>query len=105
MYIETLRAVAAVAKSRMKFTALNRVDSEAFSIDRRICLPGDEIEVIRWYCNNGPTQIIVKSSELGLRKTCIPFGWVMEMGAPKDLAQYMPFPARTWEEIIKDYEG
>lgn len=96
-----LKIVADAAKYRMQFTATNRVDSEAFVLDRRLCMPGDKIEVIRWHCSNGPTEIIVDSKELGYKKHCIPFCWVMEMGAPKDLAMYMPFAPDSWEEILK----
>ena len=97
-----LEAVAKGAESRMKFTATSRVDSEALALDRRLCMPGDEIEVIRWFCFKGPTEIVVKSKELGAGKHCIPFGWVMEMGAPADLATYMPFAPHTWEEVLSE---
>lgn len=95
-----LESVATAAKSRMNFIATSRVDSEAFALDRRLCMPGDKIEVIRWHCGNGPTEIIVDSYELGHKKHCIPFCWVMEMGAPEDLAMYMTFAPDSWAEIL-----
>jgi len=98
----TLEAVSKGAESRMKFTATKRVDSEAIALDRRLCLPGDEIQVVRWHCFKGPTEIVVKSRELRGGKHCIPFGWVMEMGAPADLAAYMPFAPQTWEEVLAE---
>jgi hypothetical protein len=102
-YLYFLEAVARDAEKRMKFIATNRVDSEAIlSLDRRICVPGDRIEVIRWDCQHGPTTIKVTSSELKGGEHCIPFGWVMEMGAPSDLATYMPFAPKSWKEVIAE---
>lgn len=88
--------IAKGAASRMRFIAKKRVDSESIStLDRRL----------KWHCNNGPTEINVKSRELRGEKTCIPFSWVMEMGAPNDLNVYMPFSGYTWEEILKSFDG
>lgn len=78
------------------FAAKNRVDSMAMW-DRKLCDRGDSIEVIKWMCSKGPTTIKVNGKE-----TCIPFGWVKEMGAPEELEMYMPFPEKTWAEIIEE---
>jgi hypothetical protein len=87
-----------------KFVATERVDSEAIAPNRCICMPGDEIEVIKWYCQRGPTLINVTSHNSNSRtqQTCIPFSWVMEMGAPRELAEYMPFPEKSWDEILAE---
>jgi len=98
----TLEAVSKGAESRMKFTATKRVLSDAIGTyqDKLLCLPGDEVTVERWHCSNGPTVIHVRGETF--RNTCIPFGWVMEMGAPADLAAYMPFAPHSWEEVLAE---
>lgn len=102
---ETLRAVQAGFDQRKTFIAKRRVDSMAIGPpeDRIICRPGDEITVLRWHCQNGPTSIRVRPLRGGRcrSETCIPFGWVMEAGPAADLAQYMPFAPHTWEEILE----
>lgn len=103
-YLKVFRNIAEEAAKRMTFIATNRVNSCAYTFDRRICLPGDKIEVIKWHCKNGPTEIIVTSQELKGGRSCIPFNWVMEMGAPHDLEMYMPFFGKTWSEIIAEKE-
>ena len=103
--LETLEAVAAKFRVLGQFVATRRVDSEAvMSLDRRICEPGDVITVERWHCNKGPTSIRVQAKTGSHRggEFCIPFEWVMEMGASEELASYMPFPCQTWEEIIAE---
>lgn len=97
-----LEPLAKAAESRMAFTAKRCVNSEAIAHDRRICLAGDKIEVIRWHCKNGPTEIIVTSRDLAGGQTCIPFSWVMEMGAPDDLESYMPIAPFSWPELIAE---
>jgi hypothetical protein len=97
MDIETLKKVATRFESLRKFTATRRVDSEAIAPDRRICMPGDKVEIERWHCYMGPTSLTVNG-----RPHCIPFGWVMEMGAPAELSQYMPFASKTWPEILEE---
>lgn len=96
---QTLETVADAARPRMKFVAKHRVDSEAFQLDRTICRPGDEVEVFSWECHEGPTNIRIYDG-FGSKNFCIPFHWVMEMGAPADLATYMPFAPLTWNEIL-----
>lgn len=103
---KVLETVAKEAAERMTFIATKRVDSMAIALDRRICERGDTIEVLCWHCKNGPTEILVRSvgSAGQGRKSCIPFGWVIEMGAPEDLAAYMPIHAgKTWDEILAEY--
>jgi hypothetical protein len=46
---------------------------------------GDTIRVYGWHCLLGPTVIRVNER----RKDCIPFSWVKEMGAPRNLAKKM----------------
>lgn len=103
-YVKMLKARADKFHALAKFIAINQVNSMAlFAFDRAICRTGDEIEVERWYCKDGPTVIHVHShTQTQSGTTCVPFGWVMEMGASKDLAVYMPFPEKTWEEIITE---
>lgn len=97
MDIKMLKKVAAKFELIRKFTATNRVDSETFGPNRRICRPGDKVEIERWFCHMGPTSLTVNG-----RQHRIPFGWVMEMGAPAELAEYMPFPSKTWPEILTE---
>lgn len=94
---ETLEKVASRFNELSHFVATKRVDSMAISVDRRLCMPGDKIEVVKWYCINGPTVVLVNG-----KKHCIPFSWAMEMGAPENLNQYMPFPEKTWQEILAE---
>lgn len=95
-----LEKLAITAKQKMMFVATRRVDTDGLVLDRRVCLPGDTIEVIKWYCFEGPTDIVVKSNSLVGGKRCIPFQWVLEMGAPKDLAAHMPFAESTWDDML-----
>lgn len=46
---------------------------------------GDTISVFGWYCLEGPTLIKVNEK----RKDCIPFSWVKEMGAPRNIKSKM----------------
>lgn len=94
---ETLKTIAAKFDLLGNFTATKRVESEAVSKDRTICKPGDKISVTRWHCHMGPTSVKINN-----RETCIPFVWVMEMGAPKELASYMPFAPKTWKEVLEE---
>jgi len=80
------------------FEAQKQVHSMAI-FDSLLCQKGDQIEVIKWMCHKGPTVIKINNKE-----TCIPFGWVKEMGAPEELSIYMPFPGKTWKEIIDDWK-
>ncbi len=104
--ISGIELVAIKFKTLCTFTARKRVDSEAFTPDRRLCMPGDKITVVRWHCHMGPTDIIVEQADRSTGhyggEHCIPFGWVMEMGAPEELSTYMPFAPRTWEEILAE---
>lgn len=101
-YIKTLFKVSRQFNKIRFFTATNRVDSMAIGPigDRIICEPGDKIEVVRWVCFNGPTCIKVRGKRFSYREFCIPFSWVKEMGAPEELASYMPFAPQTWPQAI-----
>ncbi len=98
-YVDTLKQISDKFDKLRFFKATKRVDSEAI-FDRQLARVGDEIEVIRWFCDKGPTQI--KINGIG---TCVPFSWVMDMGANKELPIYMPFPEKTWAEIIAEEEA
>ncbi len=94
--LDLLKRVAKEARSKMAFTAKGWVGSASIGPDRTLCHKGDEIQVVKWYCYEGPTVIKVNG-----RETCIPFGWVLEMGAAEDLKAYMPFPDYTREEMLE----
>ncbi len=105
MDIDILNKLSAKFDTLATFTAKNRVMSDAIGTfkDKLLCEAGDKIQVIKWYCQNGPTEILITDQNWQIpKKRCIPFGWVMEMGAPKELSMYMPFPEKTWAEIIKE---
>ena len=95
---ETLQKIADHFSALAEFTATARVDSCAIGPDRTICQPGDKIVINQWYCFNGPTSLTVNG-----RQHCIPFSWVIEMGAPAELASYMPFAPKTWSEVLSEY--
>ncbi len=44
----------------------------------RIISQGDTVNVLGWYCQDGPTALTIENS---WKKHCIPFSWVVEAGA------------------------
>ncbi len=108
-YIALLKVISAEFDEKATFIANRRVNSDAIGSleDRKICDAGDQVVVKRWHCCHGPTDIEVRSGDgRYLRKrTCVPFGWVEEMGAPKDLVEHMPFAPQVWAEIIAAEES
>lgn len=99
---ETWRKLYETSKSVTAFTATKRVDSEAFDpATRKLCDRGDTIKVLMWECFKGPTRVSIKSRERAREyTTSIPFSWIVEMGAPDNLAQYMPPIGYTWEDVM-----
>lgn len=99
---EMWRKIYDSSKKVTTFTATKRVESEAFDpTTRKLCDAGDTITVLAWHSYNGPTSVRIKSREkLSSKTTCIPFSWVVAMGAPDSLASYMPPVGYTWEEVM-----
>ncbi len=96
---DTLRIVAAKFEQLCKFTAT----SKAGSLDRIVCLPGDEIIVERWHTTEGLTDVIIRSKNFVTKSqvTSIPWEWVEDAGAPKKLKAHMPPAPRTWKQVLR----
>ncbi|MGA2255091.1 MAG: hypothetical protein ABSG53_10550 [Thermoguttaceae bacterium] len=98
MDIDTLAILAAKFKTLCKFTAT----SKAGGPERTICLPGDEIEVERWHSTEGLTDVVITSqNRLRNQVTSVPWAWVMDAGAPKQLKEFMPPAPKKWNEILQ----
>ena len=96
--IETLAIMAAKFKTLCKFTATSKVGGP----ERTICLPGDEIEVERWHSTEGLTDVIIttKYPHRKSQVTSVPWTWVVQAGAPKQLKEFMPPAPKKWNELL-----